>query len=147
MDNDHLLGRRLVFAGKALRAHFDAALSAAGASLTTWIVLASAETYPGLSQTELAERIGVEGPTLVRHLDRMSGDGLLERLRDPADRRVARIRLTEAGRRRYRELAKVADTLDTQLRSLFTPDEYAVLERAIDRITAYTEEPHVIAHR
>jgi MarR family transcriptional regulator for hemolysin len=134
------LGKRIVFAGKALRARFESALSAAGASLPTFLVLTSAREWPGVSQSELAERVGVEGPTLVRHLDRLCAEGLVTRVRDENDRRVTHIELTEEGVARQAELARVAANLDRQLRRLFTPEDLAVLDRVLIRLSDYTEE-------
>jgi MarR family transcriptional regulator for hemolysin len=136
------LGKRIVFAGKALRARFETALSAAGASLPTFLVLTSAREWPGVSQSELAERVGVEGPTLVRHLDRLCADGLVTRVRDDSDRRVTHIELTEEGITRQGELARVAAALDRELRRLFTAEDLAVLDRVLTRLALYTEETH-----
>lgn len=44
-----------------------------------------------LSQVELAERLGVEPPSLVAILDRMERDGLIQRQPCPKDRRIRRI--------------------------------------------------------
>jgi DNA-binding MarR family transcriptional regulator len=50
------------------------------------------------TQTELAHELAVEQPTMANTLKRMERDGLIERVRDPADRRSARIRLTPRSR-------------------------------------------------
>ncbi|MGP8231351.1 MAG: MarR family winged helix-turn-helix transcriptional regulator [Methylovirgula sp.] len=50
------------------------------------------------TQTALADAIGVEGPTLVRHLDHLSAMGLIERQEDPSDRRAKLLRLTASGK-------------------------------------------------
>ena len=68
-----------------------------GGSMATWLVLHHAFEAPDSSQSHLAARLDIEAPTLVRHLDRLEADGLLERRRDPRDRRVLRVRLTAAG--------------------------------------------------
>jgi MarR family transcriptional regulator for hemolysin len=141
------LGKRIVFAGKALRARFEAALSASGASLPMFLVLSSAREFPGLSQTELAERVGIEGPTLVRHLDRLCAEGLVRRVADERDRRVSRVELTPAGVARHSQLATVAAALDRDLRQLFTDHELAVLDRVLARLATYTEESHAFSQR
>ncbi|HWW52715.1 MAG TPA: MarR family transcriptional regulator [Acidimicrobiales bacterium] len=136
------LGKRIVFAGKALRARFEEALAANGASLPTFFVLTSARESSGLSQTELAERVGVESPTLVRHLDRLCAEGFVVRVPDDRDRRVTRIQLTAAGLARQKELATVAAALDRDLRRIFSAHELAVLDRVLARLAAFTEESH-----
>jgi MarR family transcriptional regulator for hemolysin len=128
------IGRELAVTGRMVRDRFDACLGHHGASLATWVVLRGAEREEGLSQRELAHRLNIEGPTLVRHLDRMEQDGLVERCRDGEDRRVMRVRLTPAGRRRHAELAKVAAGVDEQLRALLTDHEVETLERVLPRI-------------
>lgn len=57
-------------------------------------VLVRLETNKGVSQTKLAEFVGVEPMTMVRILDRMEADGLIERRPDPEDRRARRLYLT-----------------------------------------------------
>ncbi|KQV81957.1 MarR family transcriptional regulator [Rhizobium sp. Root1220] len=50
-----------------------------------------------IPQGVLAERVGVEGPTLVRVLDSLESDGLISRVPDEADRRIKLVQLTAAG--------------------------------------------------
>ena len=56
------------------------------------------EKNEGVSQARLAELAEVEPMTMVRILDRMQADGLLERRPDPADRRARRLYLTRKAR-------------------------------------------------
>jgi DNA-binding MarR family transcriptional regulator len=128
------LGRQLSITGRVVRERFDAALNEHGASLTTWAVLRSAEHEDGLSQRELAARLSIESPTLVRHLDRLEEEGLVVRRRDDQDRRVVRIGLTTAGHQRFAELREVATSLDAQLRALLDHDEIEIVEHALLRI-------------
>jgi MarR family transcriptional regulator for hemolysin len=48
----------------------------------------------GLTQRELADKIGIESPTLVPIIDKMEEDGYVKRKLDPVDRRVKRIHTT-----------------------------------------------------
>jgi DNA-binding MarR family transcriptional regulator len=56
------------------------------------------EKNEGVSQARLAELADVEPMTMVRILDRMEADDLIERRQDPADRRARRLHLTGKGR-------------------------------------------------
>jgi MarR family transcriptional regulator for hemolysin len=131
---EETLGRQLAITGRIVRERFDGCLNEHGASLTTWAVLRSAHDEDGLSQRELASRMSIESPTLVRHLDRLEEEGLVVRRRDEQDRRVVRVGLTPAGHRRYAELRDVAASVDSQLRALLDNDEIEILERALHRI-------------
>jgi DNA-binding MarR family transcriptional regulator len=73
--------------------------------------------------TELAESLGVTPSTMSLTLGRLERAGLVSRERDPEDRRVMNVRLTEEGER-IRETARPfdADSVDAALLRL-RPDE------------------------
>jgi len=52
----------------------------------------------GVRQNVLAERIGIESPSLVRVLDDLAAAGFIRREPDPSDRRANLLFLTEHGR-------------------------------------------------
>jgi MarR family transcriptional regulator, transcriptional regulator for hemolysin len=65
-----------------------------GVTLSQWRVVASLVLQPGLTQKEIADKVGVESATLVPVIDKMESEGLLKRKQDQSDRRVNRIFLT-----------------------------------------------------
>jgi MarR family transcriptional regulator for hemolysin len=136
------LGKVLGLAAKVSRERFDQLLRAAGGSFPTYMVLTHAEAYPDMSQRQLADRLGIEGPTLVRHIDRLVADGLVQRVRDPNDRRVSRVELTALGTAAADRLRAVADEADAKFRLLFTPAELTTLYQLLYRIQDhYVKEP------
>ncbi|WP_157930464.1 MarR family winged helix-turn-helix transcriptional regulator [Glycomyces xiaoerkulensis] len=58
----------------------------------------------GLSQRELAELLGLEKSTVSRLVADLESDGLLVRERDPANRRLYRLQITDEGRRLHRRM-------------------------------------------
>jgi MarR family transcriptional regulator, transcriptional regulator for hemolysin len=102
------VGLQLALTSKAVARAFNAALGEAGGSLPVWLVLASLKQEHRRTQLDLARAVGVEGPTLTRHLDALEEAGLVERHRGAGDRRAVRVELTAAGERRYGELLKAA---------------------------------------
>ncbi|HET7201236.1 MAG TPA: MarR family transcriptional regulator, partial [Burkholderiales bacterium] len=72
-------------------------------------VLVRLEKNEGVSQARLAELADIEPMTMVRILDRMEGDGLLERRADPADRRARRLYLTKKAWALLDEIWRLAD--------------------------------------
>ncbi|HKF92438.1 MAG TPA: MarR family winged helix-turn-helix transcriptional regulator, partial [Acidimicrobiia bacterium] len=91
------IGLLLTRTAKVVSRAFDESLAEAGGSLPTWLVLVSLKAQAHGAQRELAEAVGVEGPTLTHHLNRMEADGLVTRHRDPDNRRVHRVELTDDG--------------------------------------------------
>jgi MarR family transcriptional regulator, transcriptional regulator for hemolysin len=102
------VGVQLAITSKAVARAFGTALAEAGGSMPTWLVLRSLKEQDRRTQLDLARAIGVEGPTLTRHIDTLEESGIVERHRDPGDRRAIRVELTEAGEQLYAELLKAA---------------------------------------
>jgi MarR family transcriptional regulator, transcriptional regulator for hemolysin len=92
------VGPRLRVAAKSALMLLERHLSPAGASFGNWTVLAVLESRGPMIQRALAAALGIEGPTLTRHLDRLEELGLIRRNRTGADRRYAFVELTAAGR-------------------------------------------------
>lgn len=79
------------------RTALDRRLKPLGFSQASWRTLIALRREPdGCNQTALADRLGIEGPTLVRLLDRMEEQGWVRRVGDPQDRRSKRVELTAA---------------------------------------------------
>ena len=69
-------------------------LASHGITSRQWETLAWVSLTGELSQSELAERMSIEAPTLVGVLDRMERDGWIQRVPAETDRRKKLIRAT-----------------------------------------------------
>ena len=67
------------------------------------------EKNEGVSQARLAELAEVDAMTMVRILDRMEADGLLERRPDPADRRARCLYLTAKAKPLLNEIWRLSE--------------------------------------
>jgi MarR family transcriptional regulator for hemolysin len=121
---------------KVMSRAFDDALAEAGGSLPTWLVLVSLQGPPPGAQRDLAEAVGVEGPTLTHHLNRMEAQGLVTRRRDPANRRAHLVELTEAGQAAFAGLLQTVIAFDARLRAGFSDEELTTLRDFLDRLRA-----------
>lgn len=65
----------------------------------------------GMTQTELADLIGIGGPGLVRILDSLVGAGLVDRYPDPDDKRLKRLKLTPRGAELVGQVEQAVDDL------------------------------------
>jgi MarR family transcriptional regulator for hemolysin len=128
------IGLFLTRSSRAVSRAFDAALAASGSSVASWLVLSSLKTGGHGSQRALAATLGIEGPTLTHHLNRMEDAGLVTRTRDPDNRRVHRVGLTEAGEREFFTLLDRVLAFDRALRSGFDDDELAALRSLLRRL-------------
>ena len=115
---------------------FDRALNAGGGSLPAWLVLASLKGGLHGTQREIADAVGIEGPTLTHHLNRMELAGLVTRERDPENRRAHLVELTEDGEREFMGLVRHVQAFDRRLRTGFSDEELATLRQLLDRLAA-----------
>jgi MarR family transcriptional regulator for hemolysin len=135
------IGLRLTRTAKSVSRAFDDALGEAGGSLPTWLILVSLKGERRGAQRELAEAVGVEGPTLTHHLNRMETAGLVTRTRDPENRRVHRVELTEAGEATFQRLVATVMAFDQRLRTGFTDPEIVALDGLLVRLRANVAAP------
>jgi MarR family transcriptional regulator, transcriptional regulator for hemolysin len=130
------IGLQLARVAKSASRAFDAALGAEGGSTPTWLILLSLKTGRPETQRELARAVGIEGPTLTHHLAKLEKAGLVTRERDPENRRVHRVALTEKGDAAFERLRGAAVSFDAKLRGGLGDDELARLRGLLDALDA-----------
>ena len=111
-------GKALHGAARAWRQAMDRRLRHLGLSQAGWMTIAiaaNADSPP--SQSELADKLGVEGATMVAMVDRLVKAGLVRRETSKSDRRVKRVILTTAGAELYDKLKAEAGQLRQELLS------------------------------
>lgn len=87
-----------------------------------------------LTQAELARKMMIEPPTLVRILDRMESLGWIIRQDCPADRRRKLIRLSDAAEPVWQQIASCAQTVRQVAGRGLTSDEQYVLKDLLRRV-------------
>jgi DNA-binding MarR family transcriptional regulator len=101
-----------------------------------WAVLLHLWGNDGMTQAQLARRVAIEQPTMVRTIDRMERDGLVSRTPDPSDRRASRITLTERGWTLRDALVPLAAGVNEAATSALTDDEVESLRRLLAKLVA-----------
>ena len=130
------IGLRLTQVSRAVSRAFDDALAAAGGSLPMWLVLLNLKTRSPGNQRELAEAMGIREATLTHHLNAMEASGLVTRQRDPANRRVHVVALTDGGEQAFLRLRDAARAFDGQLRRGISDEDAAKLSEVLGRLAA-----------
>lgn len=115
-------------ASKLMRGAADAAYMRHGVRVGQNLVLEELWTEDGLAPGEVARRVGVSTPTVVKMASRMEASGLIDRRRDERDRRLIRLYLTEKGRAVRKPLQRERE----QLRELATADLTLTERRALE---------------
>jgi MarR family transcriptional regulator for hemolysin len=133
-DFEASVGYWICMTSHALRRALDAELAREKITLRQWEVLASIALNGDLSQSELAERLGIEAPTLAGILARMERDGWLERASCPEDRRKKRIRVTEQAEAVWNRMAECCRRVRQQAVQGISDEDLAQLRDTCERI-------------
>jgi DNA-binding MarR family transcriptional regulator len=126
-------------AAKLWRAAADEATSQFGVRIGQNLVLEALAQADGLTPGELAERLRVATPTVVKSAQRMEAAGLLTRARDPRDRRLVRLHLSAHARSVQSGLRTARADLEQRATATLTGTERRHLASALRKIIAQLE--------
>lgn len=127
----------LTFVARRWRNLMNEELRAIGQSQARWGVLYWIDVFgDSVNQTELADRIGVEQPTLGRLLMDLEREGLIERRAVDSDKRAKTIRLTSAARPLMRDINRIQERVRARLLKGIDPKDLTVCLSVFARILA-----------
>ena len=119
---------------KAVGTAFNAALAADGGSVPTWLILNALRHGRWTAQLDLARTLGIESPTLTRHLDKLEHQGLVVRRPSAADRRAMRVELTAAGDEAHQRMLAAVIAFNRRLQAGIGRDELQQFDSLLDRL-------------
>ncbi|MEO8479456.1 MAG: MarR family transcriptional regulator [Gemmatimonadota bacterium] len=133
MTETHRLTAALVSLGRTVRARQGELLQPHGLHPGQDALLLEVWREPGLNQSSLAHRLGIESPTVTRMVARLERVGLLERRRDPDDARCMRIHPTPRSRLLEAAVKRVWEELGEDLARGIGADDAAELTSLAER--------------
>lgn len=134
-ETGYLLRRAYVHGGQ-----WAAAAMPDGAAVRDYEILQTLSDLGPRSQHQLSELLWVNRTTMVKLIDALELQGLVERRRNPADRRSYALELTPAGERTLSELSAAADLAEAGLATPLTTPERNRLSRLLGAI-AVADDP------
>lgn len=126
-------GYLLYKAGFLAQRGLDAAFEAAGLSYREFLVLAFTAADE-LSQQDVARRLSIDATLIVAAVDALEERGLVERTRDPRDRRRYVLVVTAEGRKVLATTAKVAATTEADFLAPLTPAKREQLHELVRQV-------------
>src|ERR1700753_616075 len=129
------LGLLITRLGRLWRREADLALAAHGLSQATahpLRVLSGRGKF--LRQGALADELGIEGPSLVRLIDLLQAEGLVERREDPTDRRAKTLYVTALGEAKVSEINRVLTRVRADLMRGISGDDLITTFTVLRRI-------------
>ncbi len=133
------------------RARLDQRIAPFGLTEARWLVLLSlARRGDGVTQKDLAARLAIEAPTLVRTLDWLQRQGFVERRAVPTDRRAKTIHLTDKARPLLLRIEAEAAAVRAEILADIPEQDLAACLAVLGRVAqglARTEEGPVGGYR
>lgn len=121
---------------------YGRSLATLGLSNSEWEVLRELvmagepyQLWPGT----IAKRLGLTPAAMTHRIDRMLGDGLVTRERDPDNRVRVIIGLTDTGREKWLQVMRRASVFEEQLLQDLSGDERGVLGELLTRLLRRVE--------
>ena len=111
-----------------------------GLSAATWFLLSMLIDEDGTSQGEVSQRFEVDPSRITRLAQRLEGEGLLRRKRDPEDNRVVRLHATEEGRLLIESRQERREAFEGRIRRELGQEELAELRRVLGVVARLMED-------
>jgi DNA-binding MarR family transcriptional regulator len=125
--------------GWAIKDASLAAFEAAGESPYHYSVLAVLEESARETQATIADSLGYDRSWLVGLLDELEEKGLIERRRDPADRRRHLVTLQPAGKQKLAELRAISKSVEEEFLAPLDPEQRATLHQLLLQLAAHRD--------
>jgi DNA-binding MarR family transcriptional regulator len=123
--------------GWQLKAKKIEAFEQAGENVYHHGVLCTLAESPRETQATIAEALGLDRSWLVGLLDELEEEGLIERRRDPADRRRHLVSLQPAGKKKLEELRKISKQVEDEFLAPLDPEQREALHGLLLRLAAH----------
>jgi DNA-binding MarR family transcriptional regulator len=136
-----LLGRL----GYGLKRHAAEQVEAAGFSLYDYSVMALLADGKCEAQTSIADLLQLDRSQLVGMLDALEDRDLIERRRDPSDRRRHKVTLTAAGERELAKLRAIVRRIEEEFLTPLDPESRETLYRLLSRLASYHDNRFPVA--
>ena len=109
---------------RAVRREIDARVRAHGLTATQYTALSVLASRAGLSNAQLARRSYVTPQSMSQLIGALERQKLIERLPDPAHRRILRAQLTRKGKRVLAACDAAVDEMERRMLRDVPPDEH-----------------------
>jgi DNA-binding MarR family transcriptional regulator len=141
LESSAFLVKRL---GNVAKEQTMRAFTEAGSTPYSYAVLAVLEEGARETQATIADALGYDRSYLVGLLDELESHALIERRRDPADRRRHLVNLTPAGEKELVRLRTVHAAIDGEVFGALTDDERDTLHALLWKVAAGNDPRYAV---
>jgi len=119
----------------------EAALQPLGVTTTQFRIMTTLWYGSNYSSAKLSRMFGVKPQTMIKQIVSLENKGFIQRRLARNSKRVLEIQLTDAGREALRACNKVADAVEAEIFSCFTPRELETYRELMQKLLASMRRP------
>lgn len=131
------VGRLVQQVARSWRRALDLSLAPVGLTEATWLPLLFLNRVGPVRQGDLADYLGLDRSSVVRLVDTLAAQGLVQRTDDPDDRRARRIVLTETAAPVVLAAQAAASEVRARVLTGIAPEDLETTERVLRQILAH----------
>jgi MarR family transcriptional regulator for hemolysin len=135
-DNENNIGRKIILVSKTIQHAFDLELhDKVGITMAQWRAINILATQIGITQREIADKLGLDTSSLIPLIDRLESKGLVNRRPDNADRRINRLFITKKTESLLGQMQSCANLFKRSLIEGIHKDQLETTLLVLDRIS------------
>ncbi|WP_417506172.1 MarR family transcriptional regulator [Marinomonas gallaica] len=130
MDNN--IGWNLARAANSWRHAVDNQMSGIGFTQSKWIAMMHLDRFgEGCTQSDLANQMGIEQPSLIRTLNQLEAAGFIIRRESDVDARCKTLWFTNAGKQQLAKMQHIAQLGRSDLLNGLSKEQRELLDHAL----------------
>jgi MarR family transcriptional regulator for hemolysin len=135
-DNENNIGRKIILVSKSIQHAFDLELhDKVGVTMAQWRAINILAKQNGITQREIAGKLGLDTSSLIPLIDRLESKGLVNRRPDNADRRINRLFITKKTESQLGQMLSCANLFKRSLIEGIHNDQLETTLLVLDRIS------------
>ena len=128
------VGFWLTHVSSTLHANFNECFSRIGYKGPEALIILLLSIHKSIPLVKLAQKMSYAHPSVLRHIDNLEAQGIVERSPDPADRRIKQLSLTEKGQAEAPEVRKLFVEVQDSLHAHLTAEEKDFLIKTLKKL-------------
>ena len=136
LDSENHIGRKIILASKTIQHAFDLELhDKVGITMAQWRAINTLATQNGITQREIADKLGLDTSSLIPLIDRLESKELVIRRPDHTDRRINRLYLTKKTESLLGKMNSCAHLFRRSLTEGLPKDQLEITQQVLERIS------------
>lgn len=115
---------------------FNNRLEDHGITRVQWIALYYIGMNEGITQKDLSDKMDLKESTVVRLIDRMEKEGVIERIKDNKDRRISKLYLTSHGKEKREKVLPIGESFSNEAVEGISEEHLDIFKEVLSKVVS-----------